>query len=134
MHAVVSGDELDAACAVAFLDAAAFVVAAVLAFAGQLIGEGAGAISGFALSGNHKNQMEMPGGPCYQWSRKVRKKTVSVALSKEQYEWLVEAIENWRRVQGTLKEMQKLSRQVLFETVPNPRRRKALGKKVLGLI
>ena len=28
------------------------------------------------------------GGPCYQWTRKVRKKTVSVALSKEQFEWL----------------------------------------------
>jgi hypothetical protein len=27
-----------------------------------------------------------------------------------------------------------LSRQVLFETLPNPKRRKRLGKKVLGLI
>jgi len=74
------------------------------------------------------------GGPCYQWTRKVRKKTVSVALSKEQYEWLKAAIENWRRVQQTLKEMQRLSRQVLFATVPHPPRRKKLGKKVLGLI
>ena len=74
------------------------------------------------------------GGPCYQWTRKVRTKTLSVALSKEQYEWLDQAIENWRRVQQTLKEMQKLSRQVLFATVPHPPRRKKLGKKVLGLI
>ena len=74
------------------------------------------------------------GGPCYQWTRKVRKKTVSVALSREQYEWLSQAIENWRRVQATLKEMQRLSRRVLFETVKNPPRRKRLGKKVLGLI
>ena len=74
------------------------------------------------------------GGPCYQWTRKVRKKTVSVALSKEQYEWLKQAIENWRQVQAVLKEMQRLSRQVLFETVPHPPRRKKLGKKVLGLI
>lgn len=74
------------------------------------------------------------GGPCYQWTRKVRKKTVSVALSKEQYEWLKTAIGNWRTVQATLKEMRKLSRQVLFATVPNPSRRKRLGKKVLGLI
>jgi len=74
------------------------------------------------------------GGPCYQWTRKVRGKTVSVALSQEQYEWLKEAIANWRRVQQTLKEMQRLSRQVLSATVPNPRRRKRLGKKVLGLI
>jgi hypothetical protein len=74
------------------------------------------------------------GGPCYQWTRKVRGKTVSVALSREQYEWLRQAIQNWRRTQETLKRMQRLSRQVLFETVPNPRRRKKLGKKVLGLI
>ena len=74
------------------------------------------------------------GGPCYQWTRKVRKKTVSVALSKEQYEWLKQAIENWREAQEVLKEMQRLSRQVLFATLPGPPRRKRLGKKVLGLI
>jgi hypothetical protein len=74
------------------------------------------------------------GGPCYQWTRKVRGKTISVALSKEQYEWLKTAIENWRSVQEMLKEMQQLSRQVLFTTIPNPSRRKRLGKKVLGLI
>ncbi|MBI3191516.1 MAG: hypothetical protein HYZ36_02545 [Pedosphaera parvula] len=73
------------------------------------------------------------GGPHYQWTRKVRAKTVSVALSKEQYEWLKVAIANWREVQATLKEMQRLSRQVLFSTLPHPRRRKRLGKKVLGL-
>lgn len=74
------------------------------------------------------------GGPCYQWTRKVRGKTVSVALSKEQYEWLRAAISNWREAQSTLKEMQRLSRKVLFATVPHPQRRKRLGKKVLGLI
>jgi hypothetical protein len=74
------------------------------------------------------------GGPCYQWTRKVRKKTVSVALSKEQYEWLKMAIANWRRTQEILKEMQQISRAVLFKTVPHPPRRKRLGKKVLGLI
>lgn len=72
------------------------------------------------------------GGPCYQWTRKVKGKTVSVALSKEQYEWLARAIAEWRQLQATLKEMQRLSRQVLFETVPHPPRRKKLGKKVLG--
>ena len=72
------------------------------------------------------------GGPCYQWTRKVKGKTVSVALSKEQFEWLQSAIEQWREVQTTLKEMQRLSRRVLFETLPHPPRRKKLGKKVLG--
>lgn len=74
------------------------------------------------------------GGPCYQWTRKVKGKTLSVALSKEQYAWLRAAISQWREVQTTLKEMQRLSRQVLFATVPHPPRRKRLGKKVLGLM
>ncbi len=74
------------------------------------------------------------GGPCYQWTRKVKGKTVSVALSKEQFEWLRTAIAQWRQLQATLKEMQRLSRQVLFETVPHPPRRKRLSKKVLGLM
>ena len=74
------------------------------------------------------------GGPCYQWTRKVKAKTVSVALSKEQYEALREAIENWRDLQEILQRMQSLSRQVIFETLPSPPRRKRLGKKVLGLI
>jgi len=74
------------------------------------------------------------GGPCYQWTRKVKGKTLSVALSKEQYEWLRSAIIQWREVQTILKEMQRLSRQVLFATVPNPPRRKRLGKKVLDLM
>jgi len=74
------------------------------------------------------------GGPCYQWRRKVRAKTISVALSKEQHEGLKSAIANWRTMQATIKEMQRLSREVLFATVPNPPRRKRLGRKVLGLI
>jgi hypothetical protein len=73
------------------------------------------------------------GGPCYQWSRKVKGKTVSVALSLEQYEALRSAIAEWREVQATLKAMQQLSRRVLFESIPGPPRRKRLGKKVLGL-
>ncbi len=73
------------------------------------------------------------GGPCYQWTRKVRGKTVSVALSQAQYEWLRAAIAEWRQVQATLKAMQQLSRRVLFAPAPPPPRRKRLGKTVLGL-
>jgi cyclopropane fatty-acyl-phospholipid synthase-like methyltransferase len=89
---------------------------------------------GWISEGYVQNRGPGAGGPCYQWTRKVKGKTVSVALSKEQYEWLAEAIGEWRRVQATLKEMRRLSRQVLFETVPDPRRRKRLGKRVLGTI
>src|SRR3954467_6205425 len=83
--------------------------------------------------GYAQNRGPGAGGPCYQWTRKVKGKTVSVALSKEQFEWLAQGIPQWRRLQTTLKEMQRLSRQVLFQTVPHPPRRKRLGKKVLGL-
>lgn len=74
------------------------------------------------------------GGPCYQWTRKVKAKTVSVALSREQFDALKQAIENWREIQKTLQRMQALSREVIFTTLPSPPRRKRLSKKVLGLI
>jgi cyclopropane fatty-acyl-phospholipid synthase-like methyltransferase len=74
------------------------------------------------------------GGACYPWTRKVKGKTVCVALSKEQFEWLKQAIANWRTVQETLRQMQLLSREELFQSVPGPKRRKKLSKTVLGLI
>ena len=74
------------------------------------------------------------GGPCYQWTRKVKAKTVSVALSREQYVALKQAIENWHQLKATLERMEALSRQFIFQTLPNPPRRKRLTKKVLGLI
>jgi hypothetical protein len=89
---------------------------------------------GWISEGYVQNRGPGAGGPCYQWTRKVKGKTVSVALSREQFEWLGAAIEQWRGAQAILKEMQRLSRQVLFETVPHPPRRKKLGKKVLGLM
>jgi hypothetical protein len=73
------------------------------------------------------------GGACYPWTRKVKGKTVCVALSKEQYEWLKQAIANWRIVQETLRQMQRLSREELFQSLPGPKRRKKLSKTVLGL-
>ena len=73
------------------------------------------------------------GGACYPWTRKVKAKTVCVALSKEQYEWLKQAIANWRTVQSILRQMQRLSREELFAAIPGPKRRKKLSKRVLGL-
>ena len=96
---------------------------------------------GYISNGYVQNRGPGAGGPCYQWTRKVKAKTVSVALSREQYEALKqaienwrEAIENWREAQEILQRMQALSREVIFNTLPNPPRRKRLGKKVLGLI
>ena len=73
------------------------------------------------------------GGPCYQWTRKEKKKTVSVALSKEQYQAMQEAIANWRKVHTILKGMEQISRQVIFGSIPDTRRRKPLTRRVLGL-
>lgn len=89
--------------------------------------------AGWISHGYAQDRGRGAGGPCYQWTRKVQGKTVSVALSKAQYEALQQAIENWRELQEILRRMQALSRQVIFETLPSPPRRKRLGRKVLGL-
>jgi cyclopropane fatty-acyl-phospholipid synthase-like methyltransferase len=89
---------------------------------------------GWISEGSVQDRGPGAGGACYPWTRKVRGKTVCVALSKEQYEWLKQAIANWRAVQKTLRQMQRLSRAELFQSVPGPKRRKKLSKKVLGLI
>lgn len=68
----------------------------------------------------------------YQWTRKVARKTITVALSREQFLALTTAIQNRRSLQKTIAKMEKLSRQILFETLPDTRRRKPLPKKVLG--
>jgi hypothetical protein len=88
---------------------------------------------GWISQGYVQNRGPGAGGPCYQWTRKVKGKTVSVALSREQFEALRQAIHNWRELQAALEQMQVLSRQMIFGTLPDPRRRKRLTKKVLGL-
>ena len=70
----------------------------------------------------------------YQWTRKVARKTITVALSQEQFESLRQAIENRRNLQKTIGKMEKLSRQILFKTLPDTHHRKPLPKRVLGLI
>jgi hypothetical protein len=89
--------------------------------------------SGWISDGSVQDRGATGGSPAYPWTRKVKGKTVCVALSKEQYEWLKQAIANWRALQRTLRQMQRLSREELFSSLPNPRRRKRLGKKTLGL-
>jgi hypothetical protein len=89
---------------------------------------------GWISQGYAQNRGPGAGGPCYQWTRKVKGKTVSVALSDEQYQALQAAIRNWKEAQAILQQMQRLSREVIFGTLPHPPRRKRLGKKVLGLI
>ena len=89
--------------------------------------------AGWISEGSVQDRGALGASPCYAWTRKVKGKTVCVALSKEQYEWLKQAIANWRKVQETLRQMQRLSREELFEGIPGPKRRKKLSKTVLGL-
>ena len=70
----------------------------------------------------------------YQWTRKRAKKTITVALSREQFYSLRKAIENRRKLQNKLTKMEQLTRNILFETHPDTRRRKPLAKRALGLI
>ena len=62
------------------------------------------------------------------------RKTITVALSPEQFQALGQAIENGRKFRRTMVKMEKLSRQIIFATMPDTQRRKRLNKKVLGLI
>jgi hypothetical protein len=90
--------------------------------------------TGWISEGYVQNRGPKAGGACYPWTRKVKGKTVCVALSKEQYEWLKQAIANWRTLQNILRQMQRLSREELFASLPHPKRRKRLSKTVLGLV
>jgi hypothetical protein len=84
--------------------------------------------------GYAQNRGRGAGGPCFQWTRKVKGKTVSVALSQEQFQALTKAIDTWKKTKKIIKRMQQLSREEIFTTLPGTKRRKRLGKKVLGLI
>src|SRR5450759_4029602 len=70
----------------------------------------------------------------YQWTRKVMGKTITVALSGQQFEAFSQAVENERKLWKTIRKMENLSRRILFENQPHTRRRKYLSNKVLGLV
>ena len=81
---------------------------------------------GWVSAGYVQDRGPGAGGPCYQWTRKERGKTVSVALSREQYEAM-------REVEEILERMQTLTRLQIFGTLPDIRRRKPLTKRLLGV-
>jgi hypothetical protein len=73
-------------------------------------------------------------GTRFTWSTKVQAKTVSLALSAEQADWLEKAIAEHRRVKSILVEMRRLSRQIMRAKFPDTERRRPLNKQVLRLI
>jgi hypothetical protein len=64
----------------------------------------------------------------YQWTRKVAQKTVSVALSQPQFEAMKRAVANDRKLWQTVQEMERVSRQIIFASASDTRRRKRLSK------
>ncbi len=89
---------------------------------------------GYVSQGSVFQRAKGQQGSRYVWTRKVKAKTVTVALSREQYQWLRQAADNQRKLNRIVGKMQTLSRQILFDTVPGVVRRKRLDKKALGLI
>jgi len=73
------------------------------------------------------------GGAGYQWTRKVDQKTVTVSLTSEQFGKMKEAVGNYRTLRRQLRELEKLSRRIIFQGIPHPSRRKRLSHKVLGI-
>ena len=53
-------------------------------------------------------------GPYYSWTRKVANKTVTVALSKDQYRHMSKAITAHRKVEDILKKMCKISEELVM--------------------
>jgi len=74
------------------------------------------------------------GGAGYQWTRKVAQKTITVSLTSEQFLQMKKATNNYRTLRQQLRQLEKLSRTIIFDTAPHPARRKTLPRKVLGLM
>jgi hypothetical protein len=72
------------------------------------------------------------GGAGYQWTRKVARKTITVSLTKEQFEQMREAVSSYRQLRRLLRQMESLSRRIIFQGAPHLHRRKRLSSKVLG--
>ena len=70
----------------------------------------------------------------YQWTRKVKRKTITVALSESEFHDLAEAIANERKLNQTIRQMEQISRRILFLNRSQTSPRKPLRQKVLGLI
>jgi hypothetical protein len=90
-------------------------------------------IGWIALGSLLERKLPGQGGPRYQWSRRVEGKTVTVALSAEQFAWLKSAVANQRKVWALLNQMNQLTLHYLWKNLPGTVRRKRLSKKTLGL-
>src|SRR5712671_6694754 len=85
-------------------------------------------VSWIALGSLVERKKPRQGGPRYQWSRRIGTKTVTVALSSEQFDWLKQAINNQRAVWDILMRLQQLTAKHAMENIVGPPRRKRLSK------
>ena len=92
-----------------------------------------GQVGWVALGSVLERKLPGQGGPRYQWSRRVEGKTITVALSAQQFGWLKEAIANQREVWNILDEMHQITLTYMWKHLPSTDRRKRLSKKTLGL-
>jgi lysyl-tRNA synthetase class I len=60
----------------------------------------------------------------WRWTRKVKAKTVTVALSDQQAELFRQAIDDHRQLEKLIDQMRSISQQVLLNSVQGPARRK----------
>lgn len=72
------------------------------------------------------------GGVGYQWTRKVAQKTVTVSLTPQQFIQMKQATDNYKKLRQQLKQLEMLSRNIIFQNHPHLARRKTLSQKVLG--
>jgi hypothetical protein len=92
-----------------------------------------GQIGWVALGSVLERKAPGQGGPRYQWSRRVEGKTITVALSAEQFAWLQEAIANQRKAWHMMAQMHQMTLDYMWKHLPSTSRRKRLSKKTLGL-
>jgi len=60
----------------------------------------------------------------WRWTRKVKAKTVTVALSDKQAQLFRQAIDEHRQLEKLIDQMRAISQQVLLDSVQGPSRRK----------
>ena len=90
-------------------------------------------IGWIALGSVLERKLPGQGGPRYQWSRRVAGKTVTVALSAQQFAWLQRAIANQRQTESLLSQMHQSTLDYMWKHLPSTSHRKRLSKKTLGL-
>lgn len=89
---------------------------------------------GYITQGSVVDRAQLqPARSGYQWTRKVKGKTITVALSADEFVALGQAIQNQRKLRKILQKMEQISRRMLFQNRTQQGRRKRLDKKVLGV-